>query len=109
MYQPNNQRVGMSMWMAPADFGNGLPMPDTEFSVCIECRHHKGPGREGIWYDHYCGHPDVENSTMRDPVTGVVGFGGRNDLGRTFVCDQRHPHARDINSDGDCKRWECNA
>lgn len=71
-------------------------------NICVKCGHHRGPGREAFWYDHFCGHPDLVREKTVDPVTGAPCYFIKNDLGRTVTTDCRLPYCRDINNDGEC-------
>ena len=71
-------------------------------TLCVNCRHHVG---SGVWYAHYCQHPDKRRPKEQDPVTGEIFFAIRNDLGNVcFTCEQ-YPHCRDINH-GNCPLYE---
>lgn len=73
-------------------------------TICTDCRHHKhlikNPSAPHVWYNHFCG--AVEREPAVDPVTGRLGFLGRNDLGTTCVTEDQFHFCRDINR-GDCE------
>lgn len=71
-------------------------------TICAKCCHFKCEG--DIWYDQFCGHPHVQWSKMVDPVTGVAGYGGENDLGQAYITERSEPCARDINQ-GNCPHY----
>ena len=78
----------------------GMNTPST---ICANCRWFK---REGpIWYDQYCGCPDVKRPAGIDPVSGATGYKGTNDLGGAYYADRPEPHARQINIDGNCPHF----
>lgn len=70
-----------------------------EMTICARCGHFINRG--SIWYDQYCGAPEVRRPQAVDPVTGKRGFSSRNDLGTPIYDDNPYPHARDINT-GEC-------
>jgi len=73
-------------------------------TVCINCRHFLNNGP--VWYSQFCGHPKhAERVMVQDPVTGEYDYGGTNDLGGSYIDNNKHPHARDINK-GDCELYE---
>ena len=71
--------------------------------ICVECRHHEGE-RTGPWHSHRCG--ALARQKGRDPVTGETGYLCENDLGRLIIDEYPHPYCREINTDGECPRWE---
>ena len=68
-------------------------------TVCIKCKlhfdHEKGSPREHVWYNHYCKANPRER--VIDPVTGIEGYGGVNDLGGFYITDEKYRHCRDLN------------
>ena len=82
-----------------------------DVTICVKCKHHKRMGRRDIdvWYTHYCGHPELQRAKVTDPVTGRLGYGIKNDLGRCMVGvdrGDRYPNCRDINPRGECELYE---
>lgn len=73
-------------------------------TLCIECKHHRhivqNPAAPHVWYNHQCG--AVEREPTIDPVTGESGYLGRNDLGTTYITEDRYAFCRDINR-GNCE------
>ena len=74
-------------------------------TICVQCKHYCGPGKLHPWHRHRCTHPDFEKQQEQDPVTGDIGFAGRNDLGRVAIDDERYPYCRDINH-GNCEKFD---
>lgn len=78
-------------------------MPDKEIerpaTICVECASHVGRGsgnvRESVWYDHFC--KANPRRKVVDPVTGVEGYGGVNDLGGTYITNEPYRYCRDLN------------
>lgn len=70
-------------------------------NTCANCKHVLYTNIEGkpIWYNIFCKASRRREAT--DPVTGEKGFVASNDLGGTFVSDQRFDFARDVNK-GNC-------
>ena len=69
-------------------------------AICVKCKHHKGPRRGGIWYEHFC--KAVTRPLGIDPVTGINSYYSQNDLGRVSFGADKHPNCRDVNTDGEC-------
>ena len=76
-------------------------------NICIKCKHLRTTEEpKGIWYNYFCGHPDMRRTQGIDPVTGAKCFFGKNDLGTVYSTDEDKPQARDINPIGECSLWE---
>ena len=74
-------------------------------NICRDCEHFIQRG--DIWYDMFCGCPNVEKKTGVDPVTGKTIYISKNDLGRSVGDSQKRPYARDINDDGRrCRHYQ---
>ncbi len=73
-------------------------------NICAKCIHFRSEGP--IWYDQYCGAVDVERVAVVDPVSGESTYSGKNDLGGLYYTEEKRPHARDINKDGQCPHYE---
>lgn len=86
-----------------------MTRPPVEMTICAKCRHHHqredGPRTE-VWYNQFCRHPELERVLGIDPVLGKKRYFTRNDLGRVYPTEDRHPYCRDINTDGDCSFYE---
>lgn len=75
--------------------------------ICAQCRNlirAEGGPRTDIWYNMFCG--AVKKKKGIDFVSGKEGYVDMNDLGGTFVNDNPHPFARDVNPDGKCCLFE---
>lgn len=71
---------------------------------CANCKHFQTTRSGEIWYDQYCGR--VELPKVTDPVTGDEGYEDFNDLGDRIISNQKYPHARKINRNGQCDSFE---
>lgn len=74
-------------------------------TICVECVHHSGSDASKNYWNHLCCHPNFERIAEQDPVTGNIGFVGKNDLGGTYFTQDRFPHCREINN-GNCDYFE---
>ena len=78
-------------------------------TVCVNCKHHNASDqsspRRDCFYNHFCEHPTCERPKEQDPVTGLIGYASRNDLGQVSIGDQRFPYCRGINR-GNCELYE---
>jgi hypothetical protein len=76
-------------------------------TLCKDCRffyeRKRSMGYEARWYDQFCKASPRER--VVNPVTGVQGYAGTNDVGGSYITDEPYKHARDINT-GDCQLWE---
>ncbi len=74
-------------------------------TICVNCRHHryKNPYAPEVWYNHLCAAVELEATV--DPVTGAAGFLDKNDLGRTYITEDRYALCRDINH-GNCEYYQ---
>lgn len=73
-------------------------------NICKNCTHLIGIGP--VWHSLYCGHPEEERVLTVDPVMGDQCYSATNDLGTTYYTEEKHPHARTVNTDGECGRYE---
>lgn len=67
-------------------------------NICVECCHIIKDGPQ--WYDLWCG--AVTNEPARDPVTGKPFYKVTNDAGKVGFTPKKHPHCREVNTDGKC-------
>jgi len=74
-------------------------------TVCIKCSWHNGASTADPWHDHHCLHVEFQKHQEQDPVTGKIAFTGKNDLGQSYFCDDKHPYCRDHNH-GNCEHFE---
>jgi hypothetical protein len=61
-----------------------------------------------MWYNHRCGHPEVERLDRPieiDPVTGRPKELMRDDDGKMYDPGEAHPYCRDINKGGNCQYY----
>ncbi len=79
-----------------------VAVPD---AVCVKCRHVKIEPPGIVWYSFLCGHPANDRPLTVDPVTGKRGYAGSNDLGGSYVADDKHRNCREVN-DGTCPHFE---
>lgn len=88
-------------------------MKREDMRICVNCKYvsnshggsRRGPDRK-TWFYWYCKHPDLERPKVIDPVTGNEVYAATNDFGRMCPTDGKHPHCRDINTDGQCQYYE---
>lgn len=79
--------------------------PRAPNTICIDCRHHNGAKTKDAWHAHLCLHPDHALPEVIDPVTGVIRFEAKNELGKTIYVDNSCPPCRDVNN-GNCPLFE---
>ena len=76
--------------------------------ICAQCEHFKIKTRayesdEPIAdYQMFCKHDAVEHPLLTNPQTGVKGYRGKDEHGRTIFNAHKEPYARDINPLGVC-------
>jgi len=73
-----------------------------KFTICTECKHLVSNGPE--WYNNFCG--AVVNESARDPFDGGWKYGVKTDTGRVVITNERHPFAREVNTNGQCVLFE---
>lgn len=79
-------------------------------TVCVNCRYHNGALPEDSTWDHRCLHPSVSRHKEQDPVTGLMGYAHKNDLGGVSILngeENAHPYCRSLNN-GNCSMFEPN-
>ncbi len=74
-----------------------------EPSICVNCRHHRGPTDEFDRSLHYCDHPSAERrQRVVDHISGLGCF-TRSDGSLTL---EGRPRCDEVNVRGTCRYWE---
>lgn len=73
-------------------------------TLCVKCKYHNGESAGKPWYAHRCRHRAVKRQLKQDPVTGRMGYAGRNDLGTVYLSTEESPYCRDVNH-GNCEHF----
>lgn len=80
---------------------------DNTLTICAKCSHFLRLGN--IWYQMFCKAPQVQRPLGIDPVSGEKSYITRNSLGLVVFTDKSEPHARDINTHGQCPHYQAKA
>jgi hypothetical protein len=74
-------------------------------TICVDCKHHNGANPSDAWHTHLCLNPLVQRHEEQDPVTGLIGFGIKNSLGKICIISEKYPNCSDYNH-GNCDMFE---
>ena len=74
-------------------------------TICVNCAHHNGASSKDVWYDHYCLSSAGVRSKEQNPVTGEIGYCGKDSLGGIYFTEDAHPFCRNINY-GNCEHFD---
>ena len=75
-------------------------------TFCVNCRYFLNTssifkrGNKGVWYDHFCTHPEFKRRKSKNPVTGITVY--VDNMGHE---GEKYPYARNINH-GNCSYYE---